>query len=194
MFFQLAALAILVAFYGCYFGKMLRQKKQGIQTDQMGKGKHGKEKIIEVFLKIVTILVPVAEVTCILHNLGPLPFWVRIAGLLIASAGLAVFVLSVATMKDSWRAGVPNEGETGLVTDGIYRISRNPAFLGFDLVYVGILLTFFHWGLLAVTVAAVAMLHLQICFVEEPFLIRAFGVEYLEYQKKVCRYLGQKSE
>ena len=30
MFFQLAALAILVAFYGCYFGKMLRQKKQGI--------------------------------------------------------------------------------------------------------------------------------------------------------------------
>ena len=194
MFFQLAALVILAAFYGCYFGKMLRQKKQGIQTNQMGKGKRGKEKIIEVALKIVTILVPVAEVSCILNNLGPLPVWARIAGLLIAAAGVIVFMLSVVTMKDSWCAGVPDEGETGLVTDGIYRISRNPAFLGFDLVYAGILLAFFHWGLLAVSAAAAVMFHLQICLVEEPFLRRAFGAEYMEYQDKVCRYLGRESE
>lgn len=192
MFFQAAALLILAAFYGCYFGKMLRQKKQGIQTDQMGKGKQGKDKIIEVALKIVTIVVPVAEVSCILNHFAPLPDFVRIMGLLIAAAGVAVFVLSVVTMKDSWRAGVPEEGETGLVTGGIYRISRNPAFLGFDLVYAGILLAFFHWGLLAVSAAAAVMLHLQICLVEEPFLVRAFGAEYMEYQKKVHRYLGRK--
>ena len=74
----------------------------------------------------------------------------------------------------------------------IYWFSRNPAFLGFDLVYIGILLMFFHWILLAASVFAGVMLHLQIVYVEERFLKEVFGEEYLEYQKKVCRYLGRK--
>ena len=192
MIYQLTALMILAAFYGCYFGKMLQQKKQGIQTDQMGKGKQGREKAIETVLKIVTILVPVAEVACILNNCAPLPGFLRIAGLMVAALGVAAFVCSVVTMKDSWRAGVPEEDKTSLVTDGIYRISRNPAFLGFDLVYAGILLAFFHWGLLVVSAAAAVMIHLQVCLVEEPFLCKAFGEEYMDYQEKVHRYLGRK--
>ena len=58
---------------------------------------------------------------------------------MLAISGDMVFVISVWTMKDSWRAGVSKTDQTELVTDGIYQISRNPAFLGFDLVYVGIL-------------------------------------------------------
>lgn len=34
MTFQIIAISSLLAFYGCYLGKMLLQKKQGIQTDQ----------------------------------------------------------------------------------------------------------------------------------------------------------------
>ena len=41
MTFQISALIILAAFYGCYFGKMLLQRRRGIQTDQIGKGKTG---------------------------------------------------------------------------------------------------------------------------------------------------------
>ncbi|EKC72198.1 isoprenylcysteine carboxyl methyltransferase family protein, partial [human gut metagenome] len=52
----------------------------------------------------------------------------------MAISGDMVFVISVWTMKDSWRAGVSKTDQTELVTDGIYQISRNPAFLGFDLV------------------------------------------------------------
>lgn len=36
MGFQVAAVIILLVFYGCYFGKMLMQKQKGIQTDQIG--------------------------------------------------------------------------------------------------------------------------------------------------------------
>ena len=50
--------------------------------------------------------------------------------------GDIVLVISVLTMKDSWRAGVSETDKTELVTDGIYQISRNPAFGGFDLVYI----------------------------------------------------------
>lgn len=76
--------------------------------------------------------------------------------------------------------------------DWIYQISRNPAFLGFDLVYIGILLMFFNWVLFSSSVFAMLMLHLQIVKVEEEFLTTVFGDEYLAYRKKVRRYLGRR--
>ena len=133
MEFKLISIASIIAFYGCYFVKMFHQKKQGIQTDQIGKNK-----------------------------------------------------------VDSWRAGVPKTDKTELVTSGIYQISRNPAFLGFDLLYIGTLLMFFNWILCFLTVFAVIMYHLQIVNVEEDFLFATFGNEYLQYKKKVCRYIGRK--
>lgn len=116
----------------------------------------------------------------------------RCVGVLIAVAGDLVFVVSVVTMKDSWRAGVSETDKTELVTDGIYRFSRNPAFLGFDLVYIGILLMFFNWILFFLSVFAIIMFHLQIVNVEEDFLIVAFGDDYIQYKNKVNRYFGRK--
>ncbi len=192
MIFKIVSSAVMIAFYGCYFIKMLLQKRKGIQTDQLGKGKHGMVKYIEVFTKVFAFLVPFVEVLSI--------FWIRpislkhanYVGAVISVMGVFVFFASVAVMKDNWRAGVSEKETTELVTGGIYSISRNPAFLGFDLVYIGILLMFFNWFLFAVTAVAVMMLHLQIVNVEEPFLVSAFGEEYLVYKKKVSRYIGRR--
>jgi len=192
MIFQIIALLVLAVFYGCYFAKMISQKKKGIQTDQLGKGKIGFAKIIEVIMKIATILVPVVEVISIVVETNCLPIGLRVAGAVIAICGVIAFILSVCTMRDSWRAGVSKTDKTELVTSGIYQISRNPAFLGFDLVYIGILLMFFNWLLFAVSVFAALMFHLQIINVEEEFLALAFGEPYLEYKKKVFRYLGRR--
>lgn len=43
-------------------------------------------------------------------------------------------------MRDSWSAGISETDKTELVTEGIYQFSRNPAFLEFNLLYIGILL------------------------------------------------------
>ena len=192
MEFQVIGILILVAFYGCYFVKMLNQKQKGIQTNQMSKGKSGVAKRIEVTLGIATIVAPAVEVISIVMGTTALSPWMRIGGTVAAVCGVTVFVLSVLTMRDSWRAGVSEQEQTELVTGGIYRISRNPAFLGFDLVYIGILLMFFNPALLAASVFAIRMLHLQIVKVEEPFLASAFGAPYREYQRQVNRYLGRK--
>lgn len=192
MVFQLMGILILAAFYGCYFAKMLCQRQKGIQTDQIGKGKSGTAQGIEVTMKIATILVPVAEVISIDIGTTILPLWGRIGGAVAAVWGVTVFIASVLTMRDSWRAGVSEQEQTELVTGGIYQISRNPAFLGFDLVYIGILLMFFNPALLAASVFAILMLHLQIVKVEEPFLVSAFGAPYREYRLQVNRYLGRK--
>ena len=192
MSFQISAVIILLVFYGCYFGKMFMQKKKGIQTDQIGKGKTGFVKMIELTMKVATLLVPVMEVISISLNISNLPLIVRYVGIIIAIIGDIVFVISVWTMKDSWRAGVSPTDKTELVTTGIYQISRNPAFLGFDLVYIGVCLMFFNWVLLFVSVFAMLMFHLQIVNVEEEFLLDSFGEEYISYKKKVNRYFGRK--
>lgn len=192
MKYQIIAVLLLLAFYGCYFTKMLSQHKKGIRTDQIGRGKEGFIKGIEIMMKVATILVVVVEVISIVRNCSFLPIWARNMGIILAMLGVGVFVGAVLTMRDSWRAGVSQTDKTELVTKGIYQISRNPAFLGFDLVYIGIAMMFFNWGLFVASAFAALMLHLQIVNVEEDFLMVTFGEEYLEYRKKVNRYLGRK--
>lgn len=192
MIFQILAFIILLLFYGCYFIKMMHQKKNGTQTDQLGKGKTGFSKFVEVALKTASFLVPIAEIISIALNITGLPAWARILGTILAILGLTAFVTAVLTMRDSWRAGVSKTDQTSLVTNGIFQISRNPAFFGFDLVYAGILLMFFNWALLILSVLAVLIFHLQIVNNEEEFLLEAFGDDYLQYKKKVNRYLGRK--
>ena len=192
MLYPILGIAILLIFYGCYFLKMIAQGRRGIRTDQMGRGKSGAVLRIERTMKVATYLTPAAEAASILCGATALPDGWRILGACLGIAGVAAFVASVVTMRDSWRAGVAEADETELVTRGIYQISRNPAFLGFDLVYAGILLMFFNWPLFALSLFAGAMLHLQIVKVEEAFLASAFGAEYERYKKKVCRYIGRK--
>lgn len=191
MIWKILAIGILLFFYAVYLGKMLLQRKKGIRTDQIAKGKQGKTYIVEGLMKIATYGVVAAEVVAILlYDPTPMPF-LSVPGVILGIAGDFVFLISVITMRDSWRAGIPEKDRTELVTGGIYQISRNPAFLGFDLVYLGILLLFFRWFLLILSLFAVLMLHLQI-LQEEKFLQTAFGREYLVYQSAVCRYIGRK--
>lgn len=191
MIYQIIGIALLLVFYGCYFAKMVSQRAKGIQTDQIGKGKDGFVQAIEITMKIATYLAPLVEVISILLNTTRFPAGLRIVGICTGAVGVTAFIASVITMHDNWRAGVSTTDQTELVTRGIYQISRNPAFLGFDLVYIGILLMFFNPVLLIVSVFAIVMLHLQILNVEEDFMTATFGEEYMEYRKKVCRYLGR---
>ena len=193
MVYQLLALGILAGFYACYFGKMLSQRRRGIRTDQMGRGKTGRVRAIEIAVKCVTALLPAAQLVCIALRLTALPDWARILGAVLGALGIAAFAAAMLCMKDSWRAGVSAREKTELVTDGIYRISRNPAFLGFDLMYLGILLLFFSWPLCVLTALAALLLHVQVVCVEEAHLRIAFGQAYLDYCGQVCRYIGRKS-
>lgn len=193
MVFKVIAIALMAAFYACYYIKLIGQKKKGIRTTQIGSGKTGFVKGVECTMMASTILVVIAELVSIVLGTTLLPLWTRWLGAGIAAIGVAAFITAVITMQDSWRAGVSKTDKTELVTNGIFSISRNPAFLGFDLVYIGILLMFFNWMLLVLSVFAALMFHLQIVNVEEDFLLEAFGEEYLDYKRKVNRYFGRRS-
>lgn len=190
---QIIGLIILFVFYLCYFMKMFQQRKQGIQTDHMGKGKKGIEKKIEIMMKTATILTFIVEIISIYFNTTMFPRSIRMVGILLGMMGDIIFIISVLTMKESWRAGVSYEEKTDLITDGIYQISRNPAFLGFDLVYTGMCFMFLNPVLVVISLLAIIMFHLQIKYVEEPFLKQEFKEQYLQYYQQVNRYIGKRT-
>jgi protein-S-isoprenylcysteine O-methyltransferase Ste14 len=112
---------------------------------------------------------------------------IRGIGLALFGCGTILFILAMVTMKDSWRAGVPDKDSTLIVTSGIYKLSRNPAFLGFDLTYIGACLAYGNILLFLLAVITITLMHLQI-LEEEKFLSTTFGNEYLIYKSKVGRY------
>ena len=144
MIYQVIAILILVTFYTFYFAKIVIQKKQSIKTNQMGVGnKPKKVLLIERIMSLATVLACVIGV-CSIFGVKHFPITeVRIVGVLVGILGVLFFALATITMKNSWRVGIPEE-KTTLVTQGIYRFSRNPAFVGFDLLYLSMCLMFFN--------------------------------------------------
>ena len=188
--YRLLALFVLAVFYGIYLVKQWRQKRRGIQTMQIGRGKEAQTYTVETLMGIATVGIIPAQLLSIGFGWSYLPANARFTGFCIGMVGDLIFLISVLCMKDSWRAGIPDRDRTELVTDGIYAFSRNPAFLGFDLQYVGVLLMFCNLLTATFTVFAVSMLHLQI-LQEERYLTATFGAEYLKYRHQVLRYLGR---
>jgi len=193
---KIIAFALSGIFYAAYFGKKIAQKKQGIQTNQIGVGSKPKRVLrIERLMGAATLLVVPIEVL----SIAVFPQWTLLsclyncptlqwAGLIIAALGVAFFITAIRTMADSWRAGIPEKDRTQLVQTGIYRISRNPAFVGFDLVYIGLLIAFPNLLHAIFALFPMIMLHLQI-LQEEPYCRATFGAEYEAYCKNVRRYL-----
>lgn len=189
----LLALLVLAVFYGIYFTKMLAQKRRGIQTRQIGRRKEKSIRTVELLMSIATLGAPAAQLISIAFGWSLLPAGARFTGFCTGMLGDMIFLLSVLCMKDSWRAGIPDTDKTQLVTTGIYAFSRNPAFLGFDFMYIGVLLMYCNVLTLGFSLFAMIMLHLQI-LQEERFLASTFGEPYREYCRRVFRYLGRKKE
>lgn len=136
-------IVILAVFYGVYIVKMILQRRKGIRTDQIARGKpRGRLFWTELTMKIAAYLAVAAEVISIFAVEPALPRAAALCGAALGLAGDLIFAAAVLTMRDSWRAGIAEQDKTELITQGIYQISRNPAFLGFDCVYIGLTLMF----------------------------------------------------
>lgn len=184
------ALVVLVLFYTVYFVKMLIQHKHGIKTRQIGRRKEKDIHMVELLMSIATLAAPAAQLISIAFGWSCMPSGARFTGFLIGMLGDIIFLISVVCMKDSWRAGIPDKDKTELVTNGIYKFSRNPAFLGFDFMYAGVLM-YFNPLTAVFSLFAAVTLHLQI-LQEEKYLTSVFGSSYTAYKSRVFRYLGRR--
>ena len=103
--------------------------------------------------------------------------------------GLVLMVHAGTMFRAAGTDVVPFKNVTALVTTGVYRVTRNPMYLGLTLVLFGTALTVGAFS--AVFVAPVFMGIVQFRFIrhEEAMLRDLFGEEYENYCRLVRRWL-----
>jgi protein-S-isoprenylcysteine O-methyltransferase Ste14 len=116
--------------------------------------------------------------------------WIEwgVGGLLVV-AGLALLLSFNRRFSRAGTAVEPWKPTTAIVTTGPYRITRNPAYLGMTLTYVGIAVMSSAVWVLVPLPFVIAVIDRAVIAREERYLERKFGEEYLAYQRTVRRWI-----
>lgn len=191
MIYKIISFIIMIIFYLFYIYKLIDLNKKNIKTNQAGKGnKEKKVLIIERTMSISNVMQIIAMVISVLLINNSNNVYLNSLSIIFGILSILFFSLATITMKNNWRVGIPEE-KTSLVNYGIYKWSRNPAFVGFDLLYISITIMFFNIPLFIISMISILTLHIQI-LQEEKHMIKMFGDEFNNYIKHTCRYLGRK--
>ena len=80
--------------------------------------------------------------------------------------------------------------EDRLVTDGPYRYTRNPQYIGDSLNIIGYIVLTNSWMTLVIGLLGV-ILNLLAPYTEEPWLEERYGERYRKYKRRVPRFIGK---
>ncbi len=119
------------------------------------------------------------------------PFGVLQAlAVLVAIVGVAMVIwVSVNFVRRGKGTPVPVEPPAFLVTEGLYRLVRNPMYTGAVLIVLAWFVYFGAWQLLLYAAGLWALLHISLVVFEEPQLKRRFGAAYEQYLSAVPRWI-----
>lgn len=113
----------------------------------------------------------------------------RAAGLIFMGGGVLLLLWSNVLFRRFHTSMVPVKPATALVTDGAYRLTRNPMYLGLLCVYIAVALWFgVLWALILAPLVVLAVQRLAIAK-EERYLERKFGDAYRAYRAQVRRWI-----
>ncbi len=140
----------------------------------------------------VYVLMALIAMAC-LHYFVPISRYLSspfsYVGLVPLIVGVGIAFTAVRAFARAGTPLVPFETSTVVVKTGLYRLTRNPMYLGMVLALVGV-------ALLLGSVASLAPIPVFAWFIgryfirpEEVFLEGLFGAEYLEYKAQVRRWL-----
>lgn len=149
-------------------------------------------------MKVKQILPPtyllIAIITMlILHFLAPifrlfsLPW--NMTGLLLLFLGVLINIFADEALRKANTTVKPFQESSSLVTNGVYTISRHPMYLGFMLILVGvavILGSISPWVIIPVFVITMDLIFIR---EEEVMLETKFGSSWVNYRKKVHRWI-----
>jgi protein-S-isoprenylcysteine O-methyltransferase Ste14 len=113
----------------------------------------------------------------------------RLSGEVLIILGAILSLWAVLTFRRARTTLLPFRPATALVTNGPFRFSRNPMYVGMTTVYVGAALAMnMAWPLLLLPMALIALVRLVIAR-EERYLQRAFPDDYNVYRRRVRRWV-----
>lgn len=115
--------------------------------------------------------------------------WAAVAGLVLASIGIALTMVSQLAMGDSWRIGVDPTDRAPLVTRGVFARVRNPIFTAMLVASIGLVLLVPNVISIAALAVLAAALEVQVRLVEEPYLTAIHNGDYERYRATAGRFV-----
>lgn len=112
----------------------------------------------------------------------------RLTGFILLLVSLVWTVLAQAQMGNSWRIGIDTEHRTELVQTGVFSLSRNPIFVGMIVTLLGLFLVIPNVGTLFTLLVGIILIGIQVRL-EEEYLTRSHGDNYIEYRRNVRRWI-----
>jgi len=110
-------------------------------------------------------------------------------GAFLIAAGIVLNIFADQSFKKSGTIVKPFEESAALVTNGVFRISRHPMYLGMVLILLGI--SFSLGSLITFLVCLIFSILMQVRFIdaEEKMLEKKFGQAWIEYKHNVRRWI-----
>jgi len=119
----------------------------------------------------------------------PAPMFIKWIGLGLAALGFILGVLALIEFRRARNTTDPKKPTQKFVTSGIYRYTRNPIYLGFVFMLIGLPLDMgIYWGIILVWPLITFMNNLIIKH-EEAYLEKKFKEQYVDYKSRVGRWL-----
>jgi protein-S-isoprenylcysteine O-methyltransferase Ste14 len=186
---QYMAALMVVVLIGTVLGRVLLLKRTGTQAMHFGKLDNTDFAIPPValfyFYTVFAVAFgwPVISTQRFFHS--TVVAWLGVG---CCAGAVLILVLSLVSFGRSFRVGIDVDEPGGLVTTGIFGVSRNPIYVGFFLFLAGQFLVFPNWVPLFYLVAGAGLFHRQVLR-EEGFMRQHYGQEYAEYCGRVRRYI-----
>jgi protein-S-isoprenylcysteine O-methyltransferase Ste14 len=188
----------LVLYLGAAFfwRSFLVWKRTGVNPYKLGGGDNAHDFIGAVFrlTAVATVLVVIlfAAFPLAYSYLTPIPWLknslVQLIGLLLLGLSLIWIIVAQVQMGNAWRIGIDTKVRTNLVQAGLFRLSRNPIFLGMRVNLLGFFLVLPNAITLAIWVLGEVLMQIQVRL-EEAYLAQVHGESYRDYCHRTRRWL-----
>jgi protein-S-isoprenylcysteine O-methyltransferase Ste14 len=110
-------------------------------------------------------------------------------GSFVVALGLVLIVTAVLQMMLVRTTVMPRRESSSLITGGVFRLSRNPIYLGDALLLAGLMMNWDAWLALPLVPLFMRVIHRRFIVEEEARLTRDYGEIYTDYQNTTGRWL-----
>jgi protein-S-isoprenylcysteine O-methyltransferase Ste14 len=111
------------------------------------------------------------------------------AGAVAAFLGLALVIGAIGLFRRTGQDPRPWESTPAIVSTGVYRLTRNPMYLGMTLLQAAIGIALANGWIIILVPVALAFVHALVVRHEEAYLEHKFGDEYMRYKASVRRWI-----
>jgi len=117
------------------------------------------------------------------------PYIQFVQGSGIGFAGLLICGVALVHFRKAKTSPMPHDADSALITTGLFRLSRNPIYVGMALIHLGVGLAVDSLWVPLMLLPVLLILRFGVISREESYLERKFGDAYLAYKGSVRRWI-----